>query len=172
MKTLAGAALETQRPRSALGFDFGTSRIGIAYGLLPGAAGVDLCGSARALCVLKAAAGVPDWTRIAALIHEWQPDCMVVGLPYNIDGSDGELLPRVLKFGHRLHGRFNLPVYGMDERLSSRAAMDELADLAETLGKSGKRNRSRKPGKTRKPGQAIDDVAAKLILETWFRELP
>lgn len=149
---LSGAPSSSRWLRSALGFDFGTQRIGVAYGLLPDVA---LSSSARPLCVLKAADGVPDWERIAKLIRQWQPDCMVVGLPYNLDGSDGQLLPRAVKFGHRLHGRFNLPVYGMDERLSSRAAIEEVTAA----------------GKSKAKIKAIDDVAAKIILETWFQEI-
>ena len=129
------------RPRSALGFDFGMRRIGVAYGLPPAAP--------RALCVLKAEGGVPDWNRIARLVEQWRPDCMVVGMPYNMDGSDGELLEPARRFGRRLEGRFELPVHGIDERLSTRAAMDS---------------------NNRKPGEDIDDIAAKIILETWFNE--
>ena len=142
------------RPRSALGFDFGTHRIGVAYGQ-------GVTGTAKPLCVLKAEDGTPDWARIAELKAQWQPDCMVVGLPYNLDGSDGELLTRAMKFGRRLQGRFNLPVYGMDERLSSRAAIERVTEQIE----DGQR---RKKGK--RAAKAIDDVAAQIILETWFQE--
>jgi putative Holliday junction resolvase len=83
-------------------------------------------------------------------LNQWQPDFLVVGLPYNMDGSDSELLLRATKFGNRLHGRFHLPCFGIDERLSSiEAQQTELA----------------------KPGEAIDSIAACIILETWFSEL-
>jgi putative Holliday junction resolvase len=82
-------------------------------------------------------------------MNTWQPDLLVVGLPYNMDGSDSDLLLRATKFGNRLHGRFHLPCYGIDERLSSKAA-EELA---------GSR------------GEPLDSIAAQLILESWFAEL-
>lgn len=131
----------------ALGFDFGTQRIGVAFGQ-------SVSGSARPLCVLKARDGIPDWSAIAELIEKWQPDACVVGLPYNLDGSDSELLARSIKFGNRLHGRFGLPVYGMDERLSSTAAIEQVR----AEGGGGK-------------DTPIDHIAARIILENWLAEL-
>ncbi|MGI9250711.1 MAG: Holliday junction resolvase RuvX [Pseudohongiellaceae bacterium] len=148
LATLATSPPESQQPVSALGFDFGTQRIGVAFGQT-------LTGTAQALCVIKANDGVPDWERIAALITEWQPNCLVVGLPYNMDGSDSELLTRATRFGNRLQNRFKLPVYGVDERLSSQAAIEQIAQSEQHSGKR----------------KAIDDVAAQIILETWFQEL-
>jgi len=130
---------------TALGFDFGTHRIGTACGQ-------SITGTASPLPILQARDGIPDWQQIQRLIDTWQPDLLVVGLPYNMDGSDGELLPRALKFANRLHGRFHLPCYGIDERLSSHAA-EELA------------------GGWRPGDEPIDSLAAQLILESWFAEL-
>lgn len=127
---------------TALGFDFGTRRIGVAYGQ-------SISGTARPLAILPARDGIPDWQQIQQLMNTWQPDLLVVGLPYNMDGSDSDLLLRATKFGNRLHGRFHLPCYGIDERLSSKAA-EELA---------GSR------------GEPLDSIAAQLILESWFAEL-
>ena len=134
-------------PVTALAFDFGTQRIGVA-------AGQSLTGTAQAVAVLKANEGKPRWEQVEELITQWKPDLFVVGLPYNMDGSDSELLALAVKFGNRLSGRFNLPWYGMDERLSSREAMEELDPPS--------------PCKKRK---AIDDVAARIILQNWFAEL-
>ncbi len=131
---------------SALAFDFGTQRIGVAYGQ-------SISGSAQAVTVLKARDGIPDWDQIAKLIAEWEPQVFVVGLPYNMDGSDSELLQRAIKFGNRLNGRFNKPVYGMDERLSSKAAIDQIFEM-------GDGNKD----------TAIDHIAAQIILENWFSE--
>jgi len=127
---------------TALGFDYGTQRIGVAYGQ-------SVSGTAKALPILPAADGVPDWTQVQTLIDTWQPDVLIVGLPYNMDGSESELLQRARKFANRLHGRFHLPCYGIDERLSSHAA-EELTGTSE---------------------EPIDSVAAQLILESWFSEL-
>lgn len=100
--------------RLLLGFDYGTRQIGVAVGQA-------VTGQARELCVLKAQNGVPDWNRVEALIKEWQPDAIVVGLPLNMDGSPSEMSERAEKFGRRLNGRFNLPVFTHDERQIGRA---------------------------------------------------
>ena len=106
-------------PVSALGFDYGTQRIGVAFGQ-------SLTGTAQRVCVLKARDGIPDWDQIEALIGEWKPNLFVVGIPYNLDGSESELMVRAIKFANRLNGRFHKPSYSMDERLSS----VEAAELA------------------------------------------
>ena len=82
--------------RLLLGFDYGTKQIGVAVGQA-------VTGQARELCVLKAQNGVPDWTQIEALLREWQPDALVVGLPYNMDDTEAELAARARRFGRR-HG--------------------------------------------------------------------
>ncbi len=136
------------QPISALGFDYGTQRIGVAYGQ-------SLTGTAQAICVLKARDGIPDWKQIEALIAEWRPSLFVVGIPYNLDGSESELMVRAIKFANRLNGRFHKPSYGMDERLSSAEALEQV--LEENRGA--------------KKRAAIDDIAAQIILENWFSEL-
>ena len=138
---------KNDEPISALGFDYGTQRIGVAYGQ-------SLTGTARAVCVLKARDGIPDWTQIEKLITEWKPNIFVVGMPYNLDGSESELMVRAVKFANRLNGRFNKPSYGMDERLSSAAAAEQVQE--ENFGS--------------KKRAAIDDIAAQIILEDWFSE--
>ena len=135
-------------PVSALGFDYGTQRIGVAFGQ-------SLTGTAQRVCVLKARDGIPDWDQIEALIGEWKPNLFVVGMPYNLDGSESELMVRAIKFANRLNGRFHKPSYSMDERLSS----VEAAELA-VEENSGAKKRA-----------AIDDIAAQIILENWFSEL-
>ena len=135
-------------PISALGFDYGTQCIGVAFGQ-------SLTGTAQAVCVLKARDGIPDWAQIEALIAEWKPNLFVVGIPYNIDGSESELMVRAIKFANRLNGRFHKPSYGMDERLSSAEAAEQVLEL-----NRGAKKRA-----------AIDDIAAQIILENWFSEL-
>jgi putative Holliday junction resolvase len=103
--------------------------------------------------VLKAKDGIPDWGQIEALISEWRPSLFVVGIPYNLDGS--ELMVRAIKFANRLNGRFHKPSYSMDERLSS----VEAAELALEENRGAKKR------------AAIDDIAAQIILENWFSEL-
>tara|TARA_B110000305_G_scaffold217060_1_gene256101 strand:+ start:1029 stop:1487 length:459 start_codon:yes stop_codon:yes gene_type:complete len=135
-------------PISALGFDYGTQRIGVAYGQ-------SLTGTAQRVCVLKAKDGIPDWGQIEALISEWKPNLFVVGIPYNLDGSESELMARAIKFANRLNGRFHKPSYGMDERLSSVEAAEQVFE----------ENRGAKKR------ASIDDIAARIILENWFSEL-
>ena len=135
---------------SAMAFDYGTQKIGVAFGQ-------SLAGSAQAIAVLKANSGVPDWDAVAQLVLEWQPQIFVVGLPYNMDGTESELLPRAIKFGNRLNGRFNLPCYGIDERLSTREAREHMD--AQGIKSAHAKKRA-----------AIDDIAARIILENWFAE--
>jgi len=136
--------LKRDQTVSALCFDFGSKRIGIAYGQ-------SITGTAQALQTLAARDGIPDWKEIEQLVTQWQPTVFVVGLPYNMDDSESELLLRARKFGQRLEGRLHKPCYGMDERLSSFEARGQLLR-----------------------GEAdatVDSLAAKLILESWFAGL-
>lgn len=134
------------KPLAVMSFDFGTQRIGVAFGQ-------SITGSAQGVAIIKARDGIPDWAVIENLISQWQPDVLVVGLPYNMDDSESELLLRARKFANRLHGRLHLPVFGMDERLSSKAAAEEMA------ASGGNQD------------EPIDHIAAKIILENWFAEL-
>lgn len=117
--------------------------------------GQSLTGTAQPVCVLRARDGIPDWAEIESLIAEWRPNLFVVGLPYNLDGSESVLMVRAVKFANRLNGRFNKPSYGMDERLSSVEAAERI--LEENRGS--------------KKRAAIDDIAAQIILQNWFSEL-
>lgn len=129
-----------------MAFDFGTRRIGVAVGQ-------EMLGKAQPVGMVMARDGVPDWNEIASLIEEWQPHLFVVGLPLNMDGSESEMCLRARKFGKRLHGRYHHPFEMMDERLSSYEAKGEV------LSGGG----SRDFGK-----HGVDDLAAVLILESWF----
>lgn len=137
-------------PRLVLGFDYGSKHIGVAVGQA-------VTGQARELCVLKAQNGVPDWSRVEALIKEWQPDALIVGLPLNMDGTPSEMSARAEKFARRLNGRFGLPAYTQDERLTTFEAKGQR--LAE--GQRG--SWSQRP---------VDALAAALLLESWLGEHP
>src|SRR3546814_1964568 len=63
--------------------------------------------------------GGPDWKQIEALMREWRPDGLVVGLPLKMDGTPSDMSARAEKFARRLNGRFNLPVHTHDERLTT-----------------------------------------------------
>ena len=133
-----------ERPLTVLAFDFGTRRIGVAVGQ-------SLTGTSKALPVLKARDGIPDWNTLEQLVETWQPDAFVVGLPWNMDDTESELLLRARKFGNRLIGRLHRPCYGMDERLTSFEARGQLL-RGEAEGE-------------------VDSLAACLILEGWFAAL-
>ena len=88
---------------SALAFDFGTHRIGVAIGQ-------SILGSAKPLPLLKARDGIPNWGHIQNLIEEWQPQILVIGHPLNMDGSDNPITLLARKFSRKLSGRFHLPI--------------------------------------------------------------
>ncbi|MGI2854200.1 Holliday junction resolvase RuvX [Shewanella algae] len=132
--------------KTVLGFDFGTKSIGIAIGQ-------QLTGSASPLTSIKAVDGIPDWQQIAALIEEWQPDLVVVGLPLNMDGTEQEMTQRARKFANRIAGRFGVKVVTQDERLTTADAKARLFELGGF--------------KALTKGQ-IDAVSAVLIIESYF----
>ena len=122
-----------------MGFDYGTRKIGVAVGQL-------ITKTANPIAIISARDGIPNWSEIEKLIVEWQPSQVVVGLPLNMDQSESEMSGRALKFARRLTGRFNIPHDTIDERLTSREAREL----------SGSQ-------------QEIDDIAAKIILESWLK---
>lgn len=131
---------------TVLAFDYGLKNIGSAYGQ-------SITGTATELPPLRARDGIPNWEQIAALLTEWQPQLLLVGLPLNMDDTESDLSQRARKFGNRLHGRFNLPVEMFDERLTTRLAKEEA------------RERGHKGDYANLP---VDSIAARLLLESWF----
>ncbi|MGS0673521.1 Holliday junction resolvase RuvX [Shewanella sp. 30m-9] len=132
--------------KSVLGFDYGTKSIGIAIGQ-------ELTASARPLLSIKAVDGIPKWDEIGALITEWKPDLVVVGLPLNMDGTEQEMTQRARKFANRINGRFGIKVETQDERLTT---ADAKARLFEMGGY-----------KALTKGQ-VDAMSAVLIVESYF----
>lgn len=133
-----------------LGFDFGPRKIGLAVGQL-------ITRSATPLTTLRSRNQQPDWAGITALITDWQPTGLVVGLPFNMDDTEVAWAPQVHRFSRQLQGRYRLPVYLVDERLTSLEARQQLS------ARSGRHAPSR---------EAVDALAAALILETWLRDQP
>ena len=133
---------------TVLGFDFGLKRLGVAVGTL------DL-GLAHPLETIASEINTVRFERIAALISEWQPVLLVVGMPHHDDGAAHEFAPTCLRFANRLKGRFGLPVVWVDERYSSTAA-----SMALTM--SGVHGRKQKV--------MLDQVAAQQILQQYFDE--
>ena len=131
---------------TTLAFDFGEARIGVAEGDAE-------VGTAHPLATVTGEGNDAKFAAIAKLVSEWQPRQLVVGLPAHTDGSEHELTRLCRKFGRRLHGRFGLPVYWVDERLSSLYAESLLAE-AQVFG--------------RKQKAVLDQVAAQAILQGFF----
>ncbi len=134
-------------PQLLLGFDYGTKQIGVAVGQM-------ITQSARELCDLKARDGIPRWEEIEALIKEWQPDALVVGLPLNMDGTPSDMCVRAEKFARRLNGRFNLPVHTHDERLTTFEAKGQRLSQGQQRGSYKE--------------QPVDALAAALLLQGWL----
>lgn len=133
-----------------LGFDYGTRRIGVAVGQT-------ITGTATPLETLRCPhPGQPDWTAVERLLRDWKPDAVVVGHPRNADDSDSAVTRAAERFARQLHGRFGVPAHLMDERLSSREAENRLK------ASGGK--------KARQSREAVDMMAACVILETWLSD--
>lgn len=131
-----------------LGFDFGMKRIGVAVGQT-------ITQSARPLETFKAKNGVPEWEKLTKLIKIWQPDALIVGIPLNMDGTEQPLTALAKEFADSLRERYKLPVYGFDERLSTKDARERL------FAQGGY--------KALQNGQ-VDSVAAQLILQNWLSQ--
>jgi putative holliday junction resolvase len=143
---------ESSRPRIVLAFDFGLRRIGVACG-------DSVSRNASALETVPAGPKGPRWEAISAMIRDWQPDLAVVGLPYNVDGSDNEMTGAARGFAAELARRYALQVVMVDERYSSLEAAARL----QTARASGLRRR-------RVAKADLDAAAACVILERWFNE--
>jgi putative Holliday junction resolvase len=130
---------------SALAFDVGTRVIGVAIGNR-------LSGSARALTTLAP----DDWARLDALVAEWRPDALVVGLPLTLDGAEQPMSRRARAFATQLEQRYQRPTHLVDERNTSREAARRFAQ-----------QRASGAAK-RKDAAAIDALAAAIILEAWL----
>jgi len=139
-------------PLLALGLDYGSRRIGVA-------AGDTLTNGARPLGVVNATAGVPDWATLDRYLRDWAPQALIVGVPYNMDGTPTTLTEAAIEFAAELGRRFSAEVVLVDERLSSREAEDQLRRQRA----SGARTRRVRRGD-------IDAAAACVILEQWLRE--
>jgi putative holliday junction resolvase len=104
-----------------LGFDFGARRTGVSIANT-------LTRAARPLTTIDAATNEARWSAIGALIDEWQPAALVVGVPRHPDGTPHEMTVRCERFARQLEGRYGRPVTRVDERYSSAvsAAADDI----------------------------------------------
>ena len=128
-------------------FDFGHKKIGVAIAHIETAI-------ANPLTTVPAVNQKPNWQQLQLLIEKWQPQGLVVGQSVQQDGSDNLVTPRIIKFCRQLHGRFNLPVYQVDETLTTFEAKQMLYN---DLNVSAK-----------KLWKVQDQLAAQRILLTWI----
>lgn len=128
-----------------LGFDFGTKRIGIAFGQ-------SITATASPITTVTAKNGTPNWHDIDTLIQTWQPDQLIVGLPLNMDGTEQTVTIQAKAFGKQLQQRYQLPLEFVDERLTSQAAKWEIVEKQDK----------------KKDLKRIDTYAACLIVESWL----
>ena len=131
---------------TVFGFDFGEKRIGVATGNVS-------IGIASPLTVIHAETNVDRLDAVRKLVSEWQPALFVIGQPRYKDDAPHPLAHLAKKFGNRLTENFRLPVFYVDETLSSTEASSQLAA-------QGVRGRAQK--------DMIDAVAAQVILQSWL----
>jgi len=135
---------------TVLAFDFGLKRIGIA-------SGDTLTRSAAPRPAILAGRSGPDWDAIGRQVRALSPAQLVVGAPYNADGSEGALAGAARRFAAELERRFALPVHLVDESFSSLEASTQL----KARRASGERRR-------RVSRADVDSAAAAVILGRWF----
>jgi len=137
-----------------MAFDYGSKRIGVAIGQ-------QLSASSRPLDTIAVRQNKPDWDHISRLLKEWQPDLLLIGLPLTEDGGEQEMSIAARRFANRLNGRYQLPVELVDERYSS-------IEAEEIIVEARRKGRLKKS----KVKQAVDQIAAKLIIQTWLTGQP
>ncbi len=130
-----------------LGFDFGNKKIGTAIGQTTTAV-------ASPLKTIRSIKQQPNWELISQLVTEWNPAGLVVGISKQADGSDNLITPRMFKFCRQLEGRYNLPVYQIDEAFSTFEAKQMLFDDLNV--------------NATKLWDVQDQLAAQLILQSWL----
>jgi putative Holliday junction resolvase len=135
--------LSTFTDATLLAFDFGVRRIGVALG-------TTRLRSARALTTIESERNEARFAAIDALVAEWNPDRLVVGLPVHADGTPHDMTGRARRFARQLAARYRLPVVEVDERYTSELAASQL----------------RAQGRSSRDERALRDaVAAQIILQ-------
>lgn len=143
--------MRQRQPLLVLAFDYGLRRIGIA-------SGDTLTGSAAPLVTVRSGPQGPDWQAIAAALRRCEPQLLLVGAPYNDDGSPGALAAAADRFAAELARRSALRVERIDERYSSLEAASQLRDRRA----SGQQRRRVQRGE-------VDSAAAAVFLQSWLR---
>ncbi len=127
------------RTATVLAFDYGEKRIGVAVGNM-------LTRYAQALTVIENRNRTCRFAALGALVAEWQPQALIVGLPLHPDGAPHQMTRQALRFGAQLKDRFGLAVAWVDERYSSVSAAAQHS------------------------AAPLDAVAARIILQQFFDE--
>ena len=131
---------EVEKELTVMAFDYGTRRIGVAIGNT-------LTQTGQPIQIIAENGVDARFGLIEALIQEWQPDQLVVGVPCHPDGAPHEMTVKAKRFGNQLYGRFHLPVDWVDERYSS-VVLEGNPDMRDNL----------------------DAQSAALILKQYFQE--
>lgn len=147
-------ATRNDNEATALAFDFGKRRIGVAFANR-------VSGSSTALTTLATRDGEQLQRSLRDLFAEWEPDAIVIGVPYNMDGTESEMTAAAIGFANSLAEQFARPVEQVDERLTS----SEASAILRMQRKSGERRKKVRAGD-------IDSIAAQLIGESWIRGVP
>jgi len=140
---------QTAQDGAYIGFDFGEKNIGVAVGQR-------ITATATRLETIRVVSNAAKWDAITRLVNEWRPVAFVVGLAYQLDGSENPITQPTLRFCRQLEGRYRLPVYTMDETLSTMESKEIFYQ-----------------SRTRRSEKFIDfkdEFAAQLILQTWLRQ--
>lgn len=130
-----------------LGFDYGVKKIGVAVGDTE-------TRIANALTTVRAVNQKTGWTEISALINEWQPKQLIVGISHQEDGSENEVTPKMVRFSRQLEGRYRCAVALFDEALTTFEAKQLLFDEVKVSAN--------------KLWEVQDQLAAQLILQSWL----
>jgi putative Holliday junction resolvase len=127
-----------------IAIDFGTRHLGVAVGQT-------ITGTASGLTTLSGTRGLTQesWRDLLAIVDEYHPLSIVVGLPLNMDDSESEMSGRVREFATQLAGKTDTSIEFVDERLTSYAAKSELREAG-------------------KATQDNHELAAVLIAESWL----
>ena len=138
-----------QREGNIIGFDFGQKRIGVAIGN-------NISKSAQALITIESASNNQKFEAIQKIMDEWQPVSIVVGVPFNVDGSEHKVTNLCKKFAKQLEQKYALPIHLIDERYTSIEASYEIQDKKIDL---------------KKKKLLIDRIAAKIILQSYLDQI-
>ena len=138
-----------EKEGNVIGFDFGQKRIGVAIGN-------NISKTAQALITINSVSNNQKFEVIQKIIEEWQPISIVVGVPFNVDGSEHKVTNLSKKFAKQLEQKYSLPTHLIDERYTSIEANHEIKDKKIDL---------------KKKKLLIDQIAAKIILQSYLDQI-